>query len=299
MTSDEGRPPQQIDFTIAHGISDIDLLEQLGTYFEEHEEPAVEVDRTDLTEGIGSVISKPDTERLFTGLVLNDAAEQVASAGTFADYTFRIDTVEAARVFREQAVARAAIDGMVPRGGGGRESEFQLAATFPPHMEPPGQTDVVPIAAELRQLFFDADEMIRIANPYFDPDPTMVGDLASLPTRGVETRILTRETEESSRGLARALNDIHASIPAASRDLLRVRDLFERESESGRQAFATHAKIAIADEDFCYIGSANLTEMSLSTNFELGVLIEGKKVGDAIRIFDRVFAGARRVDLPL
>ena len=299
MTSAGRRSPTKIDYTIAYGFSDGDLLEELRYFFEEHEDVTIEVNRADLSRGIGIDISKPDIERLFTGLVLNNAAEQASSSGTFADYTFSIDTDEAARVLHEQAIARAAIDGMVPRVNQSRRTEIQLAATFPPHLGAPENVEVVPIAGELRQLFFDTDEIIRIANPYFDPNPTMVGDLSSLAGRGVETRILTRQTEEGTAGLSKSLNSIHESIPHERRDQLIVRDLFERDSGTGRQAFATHAKIAIADDVFCYIGSANLTETNLSANFEMGVLVEGETVDDAIRIFDSVFAVARRVDLPL
>lgn len=63
--------------------------------------------------------------------------------------------------------------------------------------------------------------------------------------------------------------------------------------------FGTQAKIAVADRDFCYIGSTNLTETSLSTNFEMCVLMRGAIVRDVARIFDWMFAGGRSVNLLL
>ena len=38
---------------------------------------------------------------------------------------------------------------------------------------------------------------------------------------------------------------------------------------------SVHAKIAVADEDFCFISSANLTGNAMEKNMEAGVLIRG------------------------
>jgi len=80
---------------------------------------------------------------------------------------------------------------------------------------------------------------------------------------------------------------------------LKIRDLYEQDDKTGRQAYATHAKIAIADTEVCYLGSANLTDMSLSNNFELGVLLRGDSVDVAVDVFDAVFDFSREVELPL
>lgn len=293
-------PSLPLDYTIAHGIEDTELLDQLCEYLDGHPDETIVTDRSALESEIGRSIERGDAERIFTGLILNEAAEESASTGSFfADYEFSVQTEAASLVLREQAIARGALDELTARSSSRSGSGVQLAATFPPHLDSSGTIDVVPIAEELRQLFFDADDVLRIANPYFDADSTVIGDIASLPSRDVECRLLTRETIDGTRNLTHALNAIHHSIPEDRQRLFRVRDLFERDSETGRQAFATHAKVAIADEDFCYIGSANLTETSLSTNFEMGVLIRGEIVGDVTRIFDRMFAGGRSVNLPL
>jgi cardiolipin synthase/putative cardiolipin synthase len=160
-------------------------------------------------------------------------------------------------------------------------------------------TDVRPLSSDLRKLFFDADSVVRIANPYFDPNPSVVGDIASLPNRGVTTKILTRETESASPKLVSALNSVYEQIAPENRHRLRIRDLYEQDDETGRQAYATHAKVVIADESLCYLGSANLTDMSLSNNFELGVILRGETVKTAVDVFDAAFGFARDVKLPL
>lgn len=297
--SDDLPNPGQLDFTIAHGIDDLDLLLQLHRYFAGLSQPNTVVSRQELSGELDTEIPKRLAESLFTGLALNGVAEQEEPRGEFADYSFRVQSSGAARVLREQAVVRAAMEDSSPSYETSRGTEVQLVGTFPPGLGEPEGVSVVPIADELRQLFFDADEIVRIANPYFDPNRTVTGDIASLAARGVETRILTRETESGTPGLAETLNTIYEEIPDDRRNLFTVHDLFKRDEDTGYQTFATHAKVAIADEELCYIGSANLTELSLESNFELGILVRGEVVGDVARIFDRVVAASRRVSLPL
>jgi cardiolipin synthase/putative cardiolipin synthase len=55
----------------------------------------------------------------------------------------------------------------------------------------------------------------------------------------------------------------------------------------------------IVDKRVCYVGSANLTDTSLSTNFEFGVVVEGDIVRDAVTVFDEVFEYSYPVDLPI
>lgn len=49
-----------------------------------------------------------------------------------------------------------------------------------------------------------------------------------------------------------------------------------------------HLKLAIADEDRAYLGSANLTDAALSANFEVGALVEGSGVRYLVRLFDQL-----------
>lgn len=295
MTSNPSLPT---DFTIAEGIHDPQLLESLQQVFERLPARTVELSRLGLEDELQTGLTQLEAEHLFTGLVLNDAAEQVTGGTRFSEYTFRIETRTAATVLQEQRIARAALDSLATDSTLTWGSEVQLAATLPPELRRPTDSSVVIISEELRQLFFDADDIVRIANPYFDPAETIVGDLASLPSRGVETRILTRETS-SAAGPREVLNNIFERIPESRQRLLEVRDLFRRDSETGRQAVATHAKVVIADEELCYIGSANLTRTSLSSNFELGVILQGGFVSDIARVFDQVFESGAPVRLPV
>ncbi|MFC6993841.1 phosphatidylserine/phosphatidylglycerophosphate/cardiolipin synthase family protein [Haladaptatus sp. GCM10025707] len=153
-----------------------------------------------------------------------------------------------------------------------------------------------PLPSRLRRLLLEARESVRIANPYFDPQQRIIGDIIGLPRKGAVTKILTREVTEPSHRAT--FNRMHNELDAEARRLLDVRELFELD-ESGRQAVATHAKVMVVDDSIAYVGSANLTTTSLGSNFEVGVLIEGPPVDDIATIFDEVFASARLVDLPV
>lgn len=302
---DDGTPSDEwfddnLDFTIAWGVSDSELLPLLRNYFAERPESFIEINRTELNRSIEChSLSKSDAESLFTGLVLNGVAKQKGNGTSFADYSFTVGCDAAARILEGQRIARAALEEAGVTDETSKSSDVELTATLPPEIHGEGMTDVRPLSSDLRKLFFDADSVVRIANPYFDPNPSVMGDIASLANRGITTKILTRETESASSKLVSALNSVHERIDPENRHRLTVRDLYERDDETGRQAYATHAKVAIADRDLCYLGSANLTDTSLSNNFELGVLLRGESVGIAIDVFDTVFDFSREVKLPL
>jgi phosphatidylserine/phosphatidylglycerophosphate/cardiolipin synthase-like enzyme len=57
----------------------------------------------------------------------------------------------------------------------------------------------------------------------------------------------------------------------------------------------THAKLIIIDEKICLLGSTNWTYHSLTSNHEVGVLIESDEVARALgHYFDRVKTSGHR-----
>ncbi|GAD52047.1 hypothetical protein MBEHAL_0807 [Halarchaeum acidiphilum MH1-52-1] len=238
------------DFTVARGVS-VPVIVALRDYFAENPSERIEITRQDLESFAGISIAKPEAESIFTGLVLNGVAEQASRGRSFADYSFVVDCERAARVFEGQRIARAALEevGVLERD---TEADTELTATFPAGVDQSAMQSVRPLSSDLRRMMFDADTIVRIANPYFDPKTSAVGDIAGLANRGIDTRILTRETRSDDERLRAALNAIYDRIDPPNRHLLEVRDLYERD-ETGRQAYATHAKVTIADRDVCYV----------------------------------------------
>jgi cardiolipin synthase/putative cardiolipin synthase len=257
-----------------------------------------QVTRRDIDEALGDSMSDKEAAALFTCLVKNGAATQRSGRGvSFADNIFHIQTQRAASVLTQQV---AVMNAEVRHGDSRDRVSNEFVATLPEGFEPSRGTvkEMASIAEVLRSQVFSADHSVRIANPYFDPSLELVDDLASLPQRGIETKILTRETSTSDT-TRDALNRMWTRLESGGRNKLGVADLYERDHRTGRQVFATHAKMLLVDTEICYVGSANLTDNSLFSNFEFGVLVEGEIVEEAVELYDDIFDYARDVELPL
>ncbi len=296
--NDEGWLGSNIDFTIARGIRDAAKIRAIRDYFSSRQTAVIDTKRTAINNTLDreEKLSKSEAESLFTGLVIAGVATERSGGSTFADYTFQVECGLASRVLEGQRVGREAMDQVLIKE---EESRVTLTATLSPGVHIQNGTNVRPLSSDIRQLFFDADSIVRIANPYFDASQTVIGDIASLANRCVTTKILTRETLSNDRRLTSTLNTIYKKISPDKRRFLEVRDLYGENDQTGRQSYATHAKIAIADNSLCYIGSANLTKMNLTNNFEMGVLLYDSIVNDVISVYDAVFKSARVVNLPL
>lgn len=257
------------------------------------------VSRADVDRGLQTPLTTREAAALFTCLQKNGAATQSATDDRgFANYTFEVDLPEVNRVLTQQAAVIASEGQSIQRE---QNESVEFVATLPGGFEPTSdRVRTIPdIATTIRNQVFDADSSVRIANPYFDPSLELVSDLASLPRRGVETQVLTRETAEQKGDTRTTLNKMWDSIDEANKDNLEVRDLYRWDENERSQAFATHAKIVIVDDRVCYVGSANLTDTSLSTNFEFGVVVKGAIVETASKVFDEVFEYSNPVDLPI
>ncbi|MCU4802394.1 phosphatidylserine/phosphatidylglycerophosphate/cardiolipin synthase family protein [Halobacteria archaeon HArc-gm2] len=256
-----------------------------------------EISRAVVNEKLDSPLTTREAAAVFTCLQKNGAATQVATDdGGFANYTFKIHPEEASSVLTQQAA------GIASRGSPDRmessETDVEFVATLPGGFNPRStQVRALPdIASTIRNQVFTADSSIRIANPYFDPSLELVEDLSSLPRRGVETRLLTRETADEEGDTHVTLDKMWELIDEEHRANFEVRDLYKWDKEKGAQAYATHAKTVIVDDTVCYVGSANLTDTSLFTNFEFGVVVEGDIVAEAVALFDEVFEYSHPVE---
>lgn len=238
-----------------------------------------------------------DAITLFVGLQKLGVATEAEPGRTYAEYTFEIDGTAAAAALDQQLVASVSQVTMQPEE---ESSSVELVGTLPEIVAelPSDAVEVLSFDLEVRDVLLEASESVRLANPYFDPGEEVVEDIASLPSRGVRTEILTRETDEPSANLRDALNNMYQTVDPESRRNLDVRNLYARD-EDRRQLYATHAKVLVVDDEVCYLGSANLTRHSLANNFELGVLLRGPAVQDVSAVFDAVFAASTRVELPL
>ena len=87
--------------------------------------------------------------------------------------------------------------------------------------------------------------------------------------RGVQVSMLLEASESHGGGVSiDAIAKMKAALPAAK--------LFSWvHKDEGFRGGKVHAKVAVADETFCFISSANLTGHAMEKNMEAGVLIRG------------------------
>lgn len=287
------------DFAIAQQLPPEVIVHLRDGFAESRDSPQITVNQARLQEYAPSeyTLSPRAIEAVFVGLSTDAEAEQVSAGKRYADYTFQVSPQLAARTLDRQYVAALAIEEVRDRS---RESppDVSLVATLPDGVTLSESDAVGAISARARDLVLEASDTVRIANPFFDADQRIVDDLASLPQRGVNLRVLTRETDDPDEGLTEALNALHEGLDRDNRSRLEVRDLYE-ETEWGKHKLATHAKLAIVDQTRCYVGSANLTKTNLNANFEFGIIVEGTPAVRTAAVFDDVFATADPVELPI
>ncbi len=141
-----------------------------------------------------------------------------------------------------------------------------------------------PIAKSIVSLLNDAEDRVWIATGYFVPDDIVLAALALAANRGVDVRLLISARTDHP-WLVRVGRSYYGELLTAG-----VR-IFEY------SAGIHHAKIALADDHWSMVGSANLDYRSMRLNFELNLLVHSKAENTAIaRIFDQDFKLCEEID---
>jgi cardiolipin synthase len=139
----------------------------------------------------------------------------------------------------------------------------------------------------LAQIVFaavsSAQRSIRIATPYFAPDPAVRMALAHAQYRGVPVRLVL-PSRSDSRLAVWAARSFYAELLEAGIEIY--------EYEGG----VLHSKLVTVDDRWCMVGSANMDVRSFRLNFEITALVYDPQVAaDLGRSIDRFCAGARRI----
>lgn len=299
--SDESPPERHkvgsTDYTIATSFGSPERVRRIRQAIADLDkiEPEITRDEIDTALGRQPDLKPNEAEAVLVGLLLNDAAAKADFESPFIDATFRIDVPKAVEILREQAIACHALNSVEPNTEP-RDPDPELVVTTPPEIAFDLPDAVDDLAARLRTLILDADAEVRIANPYFDADQRVIDYIASLPRRGVKTRVLTREVVPGSDRYT-VLKSVINGLTPAEREYFEIAELFSTDASTGTQEYATHAKTIIVDDVTCYLGSANLTATSLSRNFEIGVLLKGEQASVAKQVFDAVFEQSTQINL--
>lgn len=100
--------------------------------------------------------------------------------------------------------------------------------------------------------------------------------LRSATTRGVEVRIVLETAEASGGALSNdTVEEWRSALPQARYSSWRAG---RRGSEAGSSSGVMHGKAAVADRQLALVSSANLTGRALSSNLELGILVDGGEI---------------------
>jgi cardiolipin synthase len=87
--------------------------------------------------------------------------------------------------------------------------------------------------------------------------------------RGVEVAMLLESSDKHGGGVSiDAIARMRTALPAA-------RIYFWRDKGDAFAGGKVHAKVAVCDENVCFVSSANLTGHAMEKNIEAGVLIRG------------------------
>jgi phosphatidylserine/phosphatidylglycerophosphate/cardiolipin synthase-like enzyme len=246
-------------------------------------------------------LSSTEFNTLFSTLCAANVAEEVPKSGrAYSEYEFELDLRRAVRVLDQEIVASKAIGEFASTTNSG--TSVEVSATLP--SEAPGRVrrSVDATNPSLSRLVLRAEDTLRVAAPYFDPEERVVREIASQMKSGVDVQFLTRELLADGSFIAPSEDALDALVAiecvvddsSAIDDHFEVRDLYET-NQSGLQTGAVHAKVVVADERRCYLGSANFTSLGLRGNFELGVFLEGDPVKRVTKVFDAMFDRGRPV----
>ncbi len=136
--------------------------------------------------------------------------------------------------------------------------------------------------------------------PYLDEHGARIisREIALATARGVNVRIVGREimTKNPNQVSIAGLGILVKQI-AQSGDLerLQIRDYHVWGCVNGFKHSSVHAKILIADRRRAYLGSANFTEYSLRSNFEVDVILKRNSVRGLLEVVDRLWSISRSV----
>lgn len=167
---------------------------------------------------------------------------------------------------------------------------------------------IVPTAVALRAIQYSAKEELLISAPFLEEHAVLLyADLIRRLARDrVSVRCLTREYDSNLQvqKAVRRLADVYLSWGDPSR--LQVREYHVQLGDvtdsvpSADDRFhyeSVHAKIMIADNRLCYLGSAELRMNSLYANFEAGVILGGVIVRTFREAFYHIWASSRSISI--
>jgi len=164
-----------------------------------------------------------------------------------------------------------------------KQGEIKVVATLPNIFFENQEILKIPsVSSSMAKLITEAEKEIWIVNPFFDDFASsfLLPHIENALNRGIEVKIITRPFETSDK------MDMPIFEKKKEHKNLRLRELSK---EDGENWYSLHSKILLKDDIQCYLGSANITERSFKSNFEIGVLIRGEPIKKISSIIEELW----------
>ena len=166
----------------------------------------------------------------------------------------------------------------------------KLVWSYPKGMDFEKLTSFEQLYPELCSLISNAKESILILNPFFDSVGVerISPYLKAAIGKGIDVKIITgRHSNADEEG---PLHDLISQIKNSKNQKIEVRNFY---GTQGSVTYSIHAKLMIFDQKRAYLGSANLTQRSLSANIEMGVIISDSKIKALVGAFQKIWEASR------
>jgi putative cardiolipin synthase len=222
----------------------------------------------------------------------------------------REDLKRNARTFAESDYAQA-MDEQIPQGpsadrpGGWFWGTAEFIAD-PPEKASSGKDDpALRIGPQFRAILDAAQGRVLLVSPYFVPGKRGTDFLVNLARRGIDVSVLTNSLAATDEPAA------HAGYARYRRELLSgnihlfelrpaTDDNQEASARGTSSGISLHAKAAVIDARYTFVGSMNMDRRSLLFNTEMGVIVDCPELAAAVtRFFDLATlpSNAYRVEL--
>jgi phosphatidylserine/phosphatidylglycerophosphate/cardiolipin synthase-like enzyme len=139
----------------------------------------------------------------------------------------------------------------------------------------------------LRHLAMQADDRFVVLSPFLDTVGTQRLIALFKATQPHVKRVLVTRCQGGTLSSA-----LQVGMPAMMQMGVTVHNYWLPRA-SGYETF--HAKVFLADAKMAYLGSANMTQASLSLSMELGTLLTGRSVKTLLTVVDAILAVAPRL----
>lgn len=164
-----------------------------------------------------------------------------------------------------------------------------LVCSYPKGLGISKISDVSQLYPALCSLISETNSEILVVNPFFDQGGTdkIAPYIKAAIERGVKLKIITgRAVDGDNDSKDTPFSYFVSSLGKPTHTSLQIRRFYGREQDL---SYSTHAKFMVFDKKKAYLGSANLTQRSLSANLELGIVTTGPKVAKLVEIFDCIW----------